>query len=284
MQFSYADAVASPRMKRVVRWIEQITGGSMLPKLYEQQRAHLHPNLDPFSRALMALDLRVQIRGMAMSQIPTAGGLLVVANHPFGVVDGLVACQVMHRVRSRLRVMAINLVEQFEELRPWTLPVDFSNTAEAMRTNLQSRAAAIELLRQGECLILFPAGQVATAPRICGRALEHTWHSFVGRIVQAAEPTILPLHFEGQNSCLFHLSDWLGPSFRLAMLLRETRRLVGTAISVTIGEPIAAADVLCLGDRRQIAAELRRRTLRLAEIESEDRDSVERGVPNCAEA
>ena len=88
----------------------------------------------------------------------------MVSNHPFGVLDGLVICHLVAKVRTDFRVLSNSVLYRAEEIRPFLLPIDFAETKEALKTNLKSRAEAKAHLMAGGCLVIFPAGGVSTTP------------------------------------------------------------------------------------------------------------------------
>jgi putative hemolysin len=143
------------------------------------------------------------------------------------------------------------------------LPIDFRETDEALARNLETRNAAIGLLREGATIIVFPAGGVATAPRPFGRAVELPWKLFTARMVQA-RASVLPVYFEGQCSPLFHVASRLSMTLRLSMLIREFRRTVGQKLVARVGDVIAFEELRSGSDRRALIAELYERVHALA--------------------
>ena len=263
MRISYTEAVNSAPAKALVRMVESFTGVRQLERLLEQRYHYFNQGYDVWSTALELLNFHVEQQGIPLDQIPRTGPLIFVSNHPFGLPDGIVSCHLAHQVRNDFRLMAINLISQIPELESWVLPVDFADTLEARDTNLRSRAEALRILKQGGALVIFPAGQVATAPRILGQAVESQWSSFLGRLILATGANVVPLRFHGQNTWMFHLASQISETVRLAMLVRETCKLIGKTISVTVGETISNNQLSNFHDRRKLVNFLQDLTLNL---------------------
>jgi putative hemolysin len=244
--------------------LEFLAGAGPLRRRYRRLPAELARGVDLWAAVTKLLELQLDVAGLPVARIPASGPLLVVVNHPFGVVDGVAVCRILSERRRDFKVMAISLLSGIPEMAPWVLPIDFTGAPESRAINLRSRAAALEELADGRALVMFPAGEVATAPTLRGAAVEAPWHPFASRLVAAARADVLPVHVAGQNSWRFHLASRIGVSCRLAMLMHETNRLLGGRIRVTIGEPIRYGELERWGDRRELADRLRSRTLSLA--------------------
>lgn len=233
---SYAALEDSRPKQALVRLVELLTGQPRLVRIYEQARRALRPGDDMFGLALRSLDITVRFSAERLAAVPATGPLVVVANHPFGVVDGLVLCHLVSRVRRDFKVMAMSTLCRVPEVRDHVLPINFADTREAVATSARSRAAARALLRAGGCLVIFPAGEVATSRRLFGPAEDAPWHPFAGRLVQGSGAAVLPVRFAGRNSLLFQLASRISPTLRLSLLLGEARSRIGSEVAAHLGE------------------------------------------------
>jgi putative hemolysin len=151
-----------------------------------------------------------------------------------------------------------------DEIRGHLLPVDFSETPEALRTNLKSRNLARAHLAAGGCLIVFPAGGVSTTPSLWHRkATDAEWKSFTARLVLGAKAPVAPLYFAGQNSRLFQIASHLHQTLRLSLLFKEVHDRMGSEIRLRAGKLIAFEEIAHLGPAA-LMTELRSRTYGLA--------------------
>lgn len=190
--------------------------------------------------------------------------MLFVANHPFGVIDGLLMGHLCSQVRPDVKIITHSLLCQAPEARSYLLPVDFGGTTKAAQTSALTRRRSVEWLRQGHAVVIFPAGSVSTSQNpMRGAALDAPWHPFTAKLATQPGATVIPVCFHGQNSRLFQVASHIHYALRIALLFRETQRRSGTRIRVSIGEPLSAATLAGIGSREEIVAELRRSTLSL---------------------
>lgn len=264
--FTYSHPGQSRFRRSLIRAVEMLTGQPRLRRLYlDWAWSDRAPGVPVFTAALRQLQIAPRLAGVAhLDALPPQGGLLLVANHPFGVVDGLALGHLAMQLRGNVRILTNSLLCRVPEVDPYLLPVDFSGTAEARRLTAETRRQAAALLQAGKVVALFPAGGVATANRpLGGRAVDAPWHPFVGRLATIPGVTTLPVHFTGQNSRLFQIASHTSYPLRVALIFHETRRRIGRPLDLRLGAPIAAAELAAL-DRDQVAVALRRRCMALA--------------------
>jgi len=274
--FTYSHSGQSRFRRGLIRTVERLSGQPRLHRLYCDWQSHgQREGESVFDAALRLLDVRLQIEGEDhLARIPASGGLLIIANHPFGILDGLTIGQLALRLRGNARILTNSLLCQVPEIAPHLLPVDFSGTPAARRLTSATRRRAGELLAEGKVVAIFPAGGVATANRpVNGRALDAEWHPFVGRLAMIPGVTTLPVHFSGQNSRLFQIASHLSYPLRVALIFHETRRRMGRPLRLTVGAPIAQADLGQI-EQKEIARHLRRKTMALADAPDLNPDEV----------
>ncbi|MBV8566779.1 MAG: lysophospholipid acyltransferase family protein [Methylobacteriaceae bacterium] len=268
--FSYADPATSPMRRRVIRMIEVATGQRELKALYLDNQRNPVPSESFWHAAVRRLKLDVRYDAAALERMPRQGPVVVVANHPYGVLDGIVISWLIEKVRTDFLVLTNAVLLRAPEVRDFVLPVDFSETEEARQINLRSRAAARSHLDRGGCVVVFPAGGVSTAPDRLGRkpAVDAPWQPFTAQLIQRSKATVVPICFSGQNSRLFQIASHLSLTLRLSLIFREVRNRMGTVLPVAIGDPIAFEVLAPIKDRAALVQELRNRTYGLANLPS----------------
>lgn len=265
--FSYADDSMPPVKRGLIRLVEAATGQRKLRRLYMANRRNGVAGESFFAAAVRSLAIDVRFDQAALETIPATGPVVVVANHPYGVLDGIVISWLVQKVRSDFLVLTNAVLLRAPEIAAHVLPIDFAPTEEAMRTNIESRAAARQHLDRGGCLVVFPAGGISTAPDRLGRqrATDGPWQPFTAQLIQRSRATVVPICFEGQNSRLFQIASHLSPILRLSLIFHEVRSRIGTAMLVAIGQPIPFADLPPSPDRQGLADQLKALTYSLAQ-------------------
>ncbi len=264
VRFSYSTP-DQPRLQRaVIRAIELVGGQRRLKRLYESQAYERGPDETFFDVSIRKLKLDVVYSPDRLAAVPAEGPVVFVANHPYGVLDGLVLSALTLKVRPDTQIMANEILSRVPETREHLLPVDFAETREALATNIASRRAALGWLRQGGAVGIFPGGGVATSERPLGRSVfDLPWHPFTAKLIRATRATVVPVLFSGHNSRLFQVASHVSLTLRLSLMFHETARRIGSRLDVAIGEPIPYDALAGIEDREELVAELRRRTYAL---------------------
>ncbi len=266
--FSYATASDPPLKRGVIRLVEKATGQPRLKKLYMDNQRFPRPNENFFQAAVRKLALDVRYEADALASFPRTGPVVVIANHPYGVLDGIVISWLVSKVRSDFLVLTNAVLMRAPEVSGYILPVDFSETEEALKTNIASRAAARTQLEKGGVVVVFPAGAVSTAPDKLGLkpAVDWRWQPFVAQLVQRSKAPVVPVWFSGQNSRLFQIASHVSATLRLSLIFHEVRARIGTSLPVVIGAPVPFSELAAIKDRQALADHLRDRVYALARL------------------
>ena len=265
IRFSYSTATQPHVQRAFIRTVEFLGGQRRLKRLYERRNSVLRPGETFFDAAVRLLALDVHIDNDALHAIPTTGPVVLIANHPYGVLDGIVLTWLALKVRPDVKVLANGVLTTVPEAKDYLLPVDFTGSREATAINVHSRRTAQTWLNDGHAIGIFPAGGVSTSEKpLRGAALDLPWAPFTAKMIRLARATVVPVHFSGQNSRLFQIASHLSVTLRLSLLFRETARRIGTRLEVRIGKPIPFGEIADIRDRTKLVGELRRRTFALA--------------------
>lgn len=259
--FTYASPEDSRARRAVIRGIERATGQPHLKRLYEQFQNDLATGRsadDFFTAGVKKLELDLVYDEAQLLAGPKTGPLVVIANHPFGVLDGIVICHLMLKLRRDFRILSNSALYRVPEIYDWLLPIDFNETREALATNLKSRAEARKFLEGGGALIVFPAGGVATTTgAFSRRAVDAEWKPLTAKLILQGRAPVLPMFFHGQNSRLFQIASHISLTMRLALIFREVHRRIGTKLHISIGDTIPFERIAEIGDKRAVMAFLR---------------------------
>lgn len=212
--------------------------------------------------ALETLRVRPVVSG-TLSAIPEKGPLLVVANHPFGGLEGLLAAQTILERRSDVKIMANALLERIPEIESLIFGVDPFGFRRSRDRNVVPLRRCLEWLRSGGALVMFPSGTVSHFHLRKRSVMDPQWSPSVGRLLLWSRCPVVPMHFEGSNSLWFHLLGLLHPRLRTFLLPRELQNKGGQTIRLTIGRRIPFEELAEIGSPRGITEYLRAYTYAL---------------------
>lgn len=256
-KLSYASAT-DPLPKRVlIRSIEHVTGQRKLEQIYSSVLDCANENCTFWEAALRGLQIEVDYSSMQLAKTPAHGPLILIANHPFGLIDGLVTCHLASLLRPDFKILIHRALCGEPRIAPYVLPIDFTESEEATLTNIESKQRALETLRQNGAIIIFPGGGIATTRGPFGKAIDLEWKLFVTKLIQMSRATILPLYFHGQNSRLFQVVSQFSMTLRLALIIHEVNNKIGDTIRVTIGNPILYEEIATIKRRKDLLDYLR---------------------------
>ena len=261
--FSYASDEVSRLSQKIIRGIEKVTGQPRIRRIYENYTKLGRPPEMFWADAIAALRLRVEVTRGSIRALAPGGPQIVIANHPFGVIDGIIICQLVSQVRGDYKVMTHSILYQAPEVRRHIIPIDFSGSEGALAHNLRSRRDAHRTLADGGVVIVFPAGGVATAKTLRGPAIDRPWGTFTAQLALRSNADVLPVHFSGQNSRLYQLASQVNLTLKLSLLFHEVKNKMGRRFPVANGEPIPNSLIRAIGDLPAITDYLKAATFRL---------------------
>ena len=218
----------------------------------------------------------IEVAAPDVERIPKSGPVVVVANHPFGLLEGVLLGSLLPRCRPDVKFVVNSLLSRIPEISDLTICVDPYGGPQAVRANLAAMKSAQEWLRQGHMLVMFPAGEVATLDLKRAGISEKPWNSGVVRLATRANAPVVPLHLAGSNSPLFHLAGLLHARLRTLLLPHELLNKQSQRFLIRIGHPIAADRLESFESPQQAADYLRKRVLLLGNRPESPRRTVRR--------
>ncbi|MGC6453380.1 MAG: lysophospholipid acyltransferase family protein [Candidatus Puniceispirillaceae bacterium] len=258
--FTFADGELGPISGTLIRSIERFSGQPRIRKLYFDYVEEDRPYAGFWADALDKLNIDIDLRREAGARIPRSGPTLVIANHPYGVIDGLVLCALMAEVRPDYKIITHRVLKQAPATMDKILPIDFDETEAALATNIETRQEAAAYLRDGGAVIIFPAGAISLAPKLVGEAYDKEWKTFAAKLATQPNTVTVPFLFSGQNSLLFQAARKISLTLAYSLMFREICKLIGTTVSLTMRKPVHADDLAGLGNRKAVTQYLRDRT------------------------
>lgn len=264
VRFSYSTQDQPLMQRAVIQAIEKMGGQRKLKKLYDNHLQDRRQGETFFDAAVRLLRIDVLFDAERLGAVPADGPVVFVANHPYGVLDGIILTWLCMKVRPDTKVLANSVLCQAPDAQNNLLPVDFAGTREAQAINVRSRIEAQKFLKSGGAIGIFPAGGVSTSERpLKGPAIDLAWAPFTAKMIRMSKATVVPIYFEGQNSRLFQLASHMSLTLRLSLVFRETARRMGSKLSVRVGKPIPFEAIAAIEDRTQLVQLLREKTFAL---------------------
>ena len=219
----------------------------LVTRLYSMRRlqdAYIKANADPapgdfFTKFLNQLEISIDVRPSDAEKIPATGSALIAADHSFGFVDGAAAMSLVKRRRTDVKVLMFDLMT-VEGIKDDIIPIRLLGNKEHRKQALEE---ARKWLAEGHCLVIFPAGQVASYRKETRSVAEWPWRPGAARLALATQSVVIPMHIPGSNSYSFQALRRVSKLVSAIRFPAETLRLRGQAIPIYVGDPIAAKDL-----------------------------------------
>lgn len=244
--------------------VEEVLGLGELNRIYAEVFAKAEGRPADFpSAALQTLAVSAQVDPARLDAIPRSGPLVLVANHPFGGLDGLAALDLISRVRPDAKLLANHLLRRIPEMGDRCFFVDPFDRKDSRQRNIASMRAAAQWVADGNALIVFPAGEVAHATWSRWSVSDGPWKDNVGRLILRTKASVVPIFFDGRNSGLFHAAGLVNAWLRTVMLPRELLNKRNATTRVEIGGVISHTRLASMASASDVMSYLRVRTFML---------------------
>jgi putative hemolysin len=200
-----------------------------------------------------------------IANIPAEGPVVVVANHPHGLVDGMILAELIGRRRTDYKILTRALLTGINEVAAsYMIPVPFPHDPEAQRKSVEMRANAMAHLREGGVISVFPSGVVASSDGLFGPVVEREWNVFTAQMIRRSGAQVVPIYFPGCNSRWYQMANRVSATMRQGLLLHEVVRSCGKPQKPVVGKPVDAERMQMLqNDPRGFMEWLRAHTLSL---------------------
>ncbi len=239
--------------------IARLFGFSYLRELYQKNYNSPDMKNNFWQKTLELFNIKYSI--LNNERISKTGATIIVCNHPFGLVDGLIITDTVAKKRKDYRILINDEISQVDLIRKYLFPLKLNEKKDSVKFNLKSKNDAIQHLHNGGALIIFPSGEVATRENLFGKAIEKKWQSILGAIIRKTEATICPVYFQGENSFLFHLIGIMHYPLRRILFARELINKKNKFFKAICLPTHPASQFLGKGNS-EIANELRKFTLK----------------------
>jgi len=266
-EISYAYSAQTFSGRAVIKILENVTGRVSLIKRAQGYERELESGENFFNIMYRRYGLSLKILNGTLSSIPKDGPLILIANHPFGILDGLILGYILSKSRKDFRILAHKVFCKSVELNNVILPISFDETKEAARLNIETRFSALNFLNSGGAVGIFPGGTVSTSMTPLGEPMDPSWRSFTAKMIIKSAARVVPIFFEGHNSRTFQVASHIHNNLRMGLLIKEFKSKVGNPVKICIGKPISNSKIKALsGNSRILMDFLREETYKLSHI------------------
>lgn len=262
---SYAHSAQTRGGRAIIRTMETLGGRMRLIKRAAGYEAEVAAGRDFWQVIVERYGLSLDILRGSLDAIPREGPLILIANHPYGILDGMMMGHILSHTRGDFRILANSVFNKAEDINRIILPISFDDTKEALALNLNTRKTALSYLSDGGAIGIFPGGAVSTAAKPFAQPMDPNWRGFTARMIAKSGATVVPIFFEGHNSRVFQVASHLHVTLRMGLLIKEFGKRVDTPVRAVIGHPIDH-DALAAraGDTKSLMAFLRHKTYELS--------------------
>ncbi len=225
---------------------------------------HKHLNIIDFLNALLTeLQIEYEIPEEDLKRIPKDGPFVTVSNHPLGGIDGVLLMKIILNYRKDYKIIANFLLQRIKPMDPYIMPVNPFEDRKDIKSSLVGFKKAINHLKSGSPLGLFPAGEVSTKKED-SLILDKQWEPSAMKLIQKANVPVLPVYFHAKNSSLFYKLSGISGVLRSAKLPSEVLSQKNRVVKIRIGKPISVKDQSEYKDLKEFTSFLRKKTYMLA--------------------
>lgn len=220
------------------------------------------------NRVLEAMNVTLEVGAQENFSFPTEGPVILVANHPFGGIEGLLMISMLERLRPDSKVMANFILSMIADIRDWFFFVNPFGGAAAKRENMASMRASLKWVEEGHALAVFPSGEVSSIDIKTGRVRDPAWSPTIARIVRKTGATVIPVFFSGHNGAFFNMAGLIHPRLRTLLLPKQFVNKRNRTLHAELGQPVTPKEMEPYTTDEELINYLRLKTYVLGERES----------------
>ena len=238
-KLSYANTFTNPIQRNIIKFLEFLTGKLHLLRKVRQFEKLGIPVGQPFwKQALDLLGINLLTKQSEISKIPKEGSLVITANHPHGLVDGMVLAELIGKVRTDYKILTRSLLTGVKQIDQFMIPVPFDHEENALKKSLEMRKKAMDHLEKGGVIVVFPSGKVASSETMFGNVVEGEWNPFTAKLIQKSGANVLPIFFPGANSRIYQIANQISATLRQGLLIYEVVHAMNKPQKPLVGDLI----------------------------------------------
>lgn len=215
------------------------------------------------------LKVKCDFNEQELDYLPKEGPFIIVSNHPFGAIDGILMLSIIGQRRPELKILTNFMLSYIPNLSENFFPVNPFTDRPGLKSSLKGLKLAKEHLRNGGALGLFPSGEVSSNANKEKVVKDIPWQISVVKLIRNSGVPVVPIFFGGQNSAMFHFLGKIHPMLRTVRLPHELSNKKNKTVALRIGKPIPVSELEDFTSLKELSLYLWNRTYALeANIES----------------
>ena len=264
-KLSYANTFTNPVQRNTIKALELLTGKlRLLRKVRQFEKMGISVGQPFWKQALDLLGINLLTKQSEISKIPKKGSLVITANHPHGLVDGMVLSELIGKVRTDYKILTRSLLTGVKQIDQFMIPVPFDHEENALKKSLEMRKSAMDHLENGGVVVIFPSGKVASSETMFGDVVEGDWNPFTAKLIQKSGANVVPIFFPGSNSRIYQIANQISATLRQGLLIYEVVHAMNKPQKPLVGSLIKQDEIsVWKSDPRGFMRWLRERTLSL---------------------
>ena len=262
-KLSYANTFTNPVQRNTIKTLELLTGKlRLLGKVRQFEKMGIPVGQPFWKQALDLLGINLLTKQSEITKIPKKGSLVITANHPHGLVDGMVLAELIGKVRTDYKILTRSLLTGVKQIDQFMIPVPFDHEEDALKKSLEMRKSAMDHLENGGVVVIFPSGKVASSETMFGDVIEGDWNPFTAKLIQKSGANVVPIFFPGSNSRIYQIANQISATLRQGLLIYEVVHAMNKPQKPLVGSLIKQDEISpWKSDPRGFMRWLRERTL-----------------------
>lgn len=262
----------------VARLAMQVTGLNRMNDIYSN--ISRYQGVEFAQKLIEYLKIECDFLPDELGNIPADGPAILVSNHPFGAIDGIMMLAIVGKLRPDLKILTNFLLSYIPNLQEQFLPVNPFTDRPGLKSSLKGLKLAKESLAEGGILGLFPAGEVSSSGNKEKIVKDIPWQPSIIKLIRNAGVPVIPVYFHGGNSKFFHFIGKVHPMLRTVRLPHELANKHDKTISVRFGKPISVSEIAEYTSDLELGTYMYNRTYALeAGIPGRNSDKSQNGEP-----
>ena len=190
------------------------------------------------------------------------GQIVTISNHAFGGADGLIISSIVGALKPDYKILTNFILSLIPALKSSFMPVNPFKGGDVNKSSFAGIKVALQHIKDGGSLGLFPAGAVSTWQKKKDRTAirkgcrpipeDCPWSPNMAKLIMTANAPVVPIYFDGGNSFSMHVLGRIYHFLRTGRLIHELRNKRGKTLRLRIGKPIMPEEMAKFPDGKSL--------------------------------